>query len=198
MTRVLLIHAGPTPWDAENRIVGGHNLPLTDDAAAAGRALVGAIGDPVTAVCCTKGNDAVEFFANLLCEKFDIKCRYVDGLQEVTLGLWEGLTREELHFRYPTVVPQWEREPLGVIPPEGETLLEAVLRVEPTLKKILKRNRDGVIALALRPLVLQIVNGLLHLESPQTMAAHMQNVDVIQTVDLSDQQLDDILSAQIE
>ena len=34
MTRVVLIKAGPTPWDVEQRIAGNLPLPLTDDALA--------------------------------------------------------------------------------------------------------------------------------------------------------------------
>lgn len=183
MTRVLLIHAGPTPWDVENRLTGAHSLPLTKDAAAAMKALVDALPMP-TAIYLCQANEACLEAGNMLAEKFGVRIRDTAALEEMRLGLWEGLTREEVRRRFPTVTQQWQEDPLSVLPPEGESLGESIERIEPALKKILRRNREGVVALVLRPFAMQIVLGLLRGESPQVIATHLNNVDVMERIDV--------------
>jgi broad specificity phosphatase PhoE len=184
MTRLLLIHAGPTPWDVENRVAGAHSLPLTDDALAAARSLVDAIATPLTALYLHRDNEACRQVGEMIGAKFSTRLRNREELRELRLGLWEGLTREELRRRFPTAFPQWEERPQTVTPPEGESIEQAVGRVTPALKKIVKRNRGGAVALVLRPMVMQIVRGLLQKEPTDAIAAHLQNVDMMETMEL--------------
>src|SRR5258708_40323818 len=111
MTQVLLIHAGPTPWDVENRLTGAHSLPLTPDAAAAAQSLVDAIAAPVGVVCHSKANEACAQLANMLAIRFGLRLRDKPELNEIRLGLWEGLTRDELARPCPTVFARWEQSP---------------------------------------------------------------------------------------
>jgi broad specificity phosphatase PhoE len=183
MTRVLLIHAGPTPWDAENRLTGSHSLPLTEDGLSAVRALVDAIAGPVTGLYLCRDNEACEQAGRIVSEKFKLRLRDRPELQELRLGLWEGLTRDELHRRFSTVFTQWEEQPLTVHPPEGESVSEAVDRVRPVVRKILRRNADGVVAIVVRPYVMQIVRGLVLREPAAVIAAHLHNVDLMETIE---------------
>lgn len=184
MTRVLLIHAGPTPWDVENRLTGAQSLPLIPDAVAAVTSLIDAIATPPTAIYLHKANEACLQTAKLLAARFHLRLRDNDALGEMRLGLWEGLTRDEVRRRFPTVIPQWQEDPMSVRPPEGESLGEVIDRVQPALEKILRRNREGVIALVLRPLMMQITHGLLRHEPPHAIARHLNAVDVMQTIEI--------------
>src|SRR5438105_5602242 len=131
MTQVLLIHAGPTPWDVENRLTGAHGLPLTADAVAAAKSLVGALPEGLTAIYLCKSNEACLQVGKLLAARFRLRLRDRPELNEINLGLWEGLTRDELNRRFPSVIPQWEEAPLTVRPPEGESVPDAIARVQP-------------------------------------------------------------------
>ena len=186
MTRVILIHAGPTPWDVANRLTGAQSLPLTPDALASIRSLVNAIANPPTSLYLHKANEACREAGRLMAEKFDLRIRDSEALGEMRLGLWEGLTRDEVRRRFPTVIPQWQDEPLSVRPPEGESLGEAIDRVRPAIEKILKRNREGIVALVVRPLVMQVIHGLLRGETPEAIAKHLNHVDVMETIDVAD------------
>jgi broad specificity phosphatase PhoE len=193
MTQVLLIHAGPTPWDEENRLVGSRSLPLTADAAAAVRSLVDNLSTTVTAICLDRNNEACEAVAGLLAEKFDVKPKDFAELAEWRLGLWEGLTREEVRRRFPTVIAEWVDRPQLIQPPGGEAFPEVIDRMTPALRKILKKRRGGVIALVLRPYAMQIARGLLQREPLEDIAKHLQNVDVMETIELSDEQVDALI-----
>jgi broad specificity phosphatase PhoE len=186
LTRVLLIHAGPTPWDEVNRLTGAHSLPLSPDAELSIRALVDAMVAPVTGLYLCRDNEACEQAAQIFGHKFGLKLRDRPEFEELHLGLWEGLTRDELRRRFPTVFDRWEVDALAVVPPQGETLGDAIDRVRPALRKVLRRNASGTVALALRPHVMQIVRGLLHGETPQVIASHLHNVDVMETIEIGE------------
>jgi broad specificity phosphatase PhoE len=185
MTRVLLIHAGPTPWDEEDRVSGNHPLPLTELGHQKVQHIIAEIAHPVTGIYRHKKNDACNEVAALLTEKFKIKPRDSALLDEMNLGLWQGLTRSDLKFRYPKVVEQWKDNPLAVQPPEGETVPQAIERLGDGLKRILRRNRGITIALPLRPIAMQIMLGLLRHEPPLTIASHLQQSSPVETIELS-------------
>lgn len=186
MTRLILIYAGPTFWDAEGRLGGNQVLPLTPEAEESIRALVAGIADPVSAIYTCRGNEACEQAARLIAEKFDLRIRDNETLAPMNLGLWQGLLRDELAFRYPTVFEQWLENPLAVTPPEGEPLGQAIERLRLGLARILRRNRGGCMALPLRPMSLQIVAGLLRNQSPEQVAAHLHESALMERMEIPD------------
>jgi len=187
MTRVILIHAGPTPWDVEDRIVGNHPLPLTELGLASVQGVVANLPAGVTAVYRNRKNEACEQVAQLVAQRFRLKPHHTAALDEVNLGLWQGLTRAELRFRHARVEEQWRENPLAVHPPEGERLEDAIERLGHALRTILRRNRGGTVVLALRPMAMQIALGLLQHEDAATIAAHLRNSSPVETIELADE-----------
>src|SRR5688572_8966169 len=114
MTRVLLIQAGPTPWDIEGRLGGRHSLPLQTDAVAWVQQAIEQFSDPPIAVYRAKCNGACDETAKLVATKFNLRPRDHPDLNEIDIGLWQGLTRSELRTRFPTAFVQWERNPVSV------------------------------------------------------------------------------------
>ena len=183
MTKVFLVHAGPTPWDAENRLVGAHSLPLTPQAAGAVQQWIDGLSEKVTAVYACLANEACHVVARMIGKHFSLRPRSRPELEEVHLGLWRGLTREELEHRFGKVFALWMEQPLSVEPPEGESLVQAIERIGPALFKLLGRNDGGVVALPLRPLSLQIVAGLLRGENPEQIGNHLHWPPATETID---------------
>jgi broad specificity phosphatase PhoE len=185
MTRVILIKAGPTRWDVEQRISGNLPLPLTEEARANLVPLIQSL-PPVDAVYHCQHNEACDEVAKMVAKAHEIKPRDNEALEGWCLGLWQGMRLEDLRQRYPTAIEQWEESPSTVVPPEGETLLEAIARLRDAVKKILKRNRGYTIALVLRPSAMQMVAGILRRQTPEQIAAHLQNDAAMETIELQD------------
>ena len=143
----------------------------------------------MTSVYRFRKNEACEQAAKIIAARFNLRPRDSVALDEVNLGLWQGLTRSELRFRFPTVFPEWEESPLTVNPPDGELLADAIQRLGSGLKRILRSNRGGSIVLALRPLAMQIILGLLRQEDAQTIAGHLHNVAPVETIEIADNEL---------
>ncbi len=189
MTRVVLIQAAPTPWDDERRLAGSHALPLSDAAQQVIRVIVDQIDFPVNAVYRSARNEATDQAGRIAAHKFHLRPRDASGLEEPGVGLWEGLTADQVKSRFPSAYPMWEENPIAVNPPEGESLVDAIQRLRTALGKILKRNRDGTVLLALRPMAMQIVAGILRLETPEQIGAHLHNRLPVETIDVSDEDL---------
>lgn len=189
MSRIILILAGPTKWDIEDRLVGNHPLPLTELARATIDGIVRNLPGEVGAVYRCKHNEACEQAAKVVAEATKLKPADNAGLEEINLGLWQGLTRAELRRRHSKVFPKWEEDPLSVNPPDGEPLAEAIERVRGALKRILKRRRAITVVLVLRPFVMQIALGLLQGEDPQGIARHLHNSAAVETMLLEHDQL---------
>lgn len=187
MTTVLLIPAAPTPWDVEKRLGGTSSLPLTADGEAALIERLKALTEPVSAVYSFARHQACAQAARLVAQRFALRVRNVDQFEPVSFGLWRGLTRDEVRFRFPSVFPQWEENPLSVNPPEGESIEGAVERFREGVKKVLRRNRGETIALVLRPVSLQIAAGILRGEDLATLAGHLHDGHGIETIGVGDE-----------
>jgi broad specificity phosphatase PhoE len=189
MTRVVLIQAGPTPWDEEERLAGAHTLPLTDGALESIRALVERIDYPVHAVYRAARNEAADQAAKVVAQKFHLRPRDAPELDEMNLGLWQGLRGPEVKARFPSAFPRWQENALSVNPPEGESLADAIQRLRGALAKVLRRNRGHTVGLAMRPTAMQIVAGILRLKTPEQIGQHLHDRTPIETMDIADEDL---------
>jgi broad specificity phosphatase PhoE len=183
-TRAVLIEAGPTPWDVEGRIVGNSSLPLTAEATDSIRHLLDGVAGPIDGVYHVAANEACHQAAQLISKKFGVRARDVRDLDEVRLGLWQGLLPEDIRARFPTVYPQWEAQPLLVTPPDGEPLEEAIQRIRASLNRILRRSKDQTIVLPLRPMAFQIARGIMQKQSSAQIAGRLRERQTLETIEI--------------
>lgn len=183
-TRAVLIAAGPTPWDVEGRIVGNSSLPLTAEAMDAIRHLLDDVRSPINGVYRAAANEACDQVAQIVARKHALRPRDNPDLDEVRMGLWQGLLPEDIRARFPTVFRQWEEQPLQVTPPDGEPLEAAIQRIRSALNRIIRRNKGFTVALALRPMAFQITRGILHVQSAAQIAGHLRERLAIETIEI--------------
>jgi broad specificity phosphatase PhoE len=182
MTKVLLIHAGPTPWDVEGRLTGNRSLPLTEDATRSIEAIASSL-PAMSAVFCSKSNEACEEAAKIIAERSALRPRDLPEIDAVSLGLWQGLKREQLRFRFPTAFPRWEEAPAEIIPPDGESFEHAHARIGRAVRKMIRRFGGKTIAVALRPMSQQLAAGILRGETTAQIAAHLHKVAQMETIE---------------
>jgi len=184
MTRVLLIQAGPTPWDIEGRLGGRHSLPLELDARGWIQTTIDQLTDSPAVVYRAKRNEACDETAKLIAAKFKLRPRDHADLDEIDFGLWQGLTRNELRSRFPKAFAQWERNAAAVNPPDGEPLADAMNRLAEALRSIVWRNRDKTIAIAMRPMSMRVAAGILIGDSLERIAQHLHEAAPLETIEL--------------
>ena len=130
----------------QQRIQGSLDIPLNDR----GLAEVGRIADRlrgrgIAAVYCPTTEPAMET-GRAIAGSLGVKLKKIDRLQNLHQGLWEGMLVQDVRHKQPKVYRQWQEQPENVCPPEGEMLAEADQRVCAAVTKLLKRNKEGVIA----------------------------------------------------
>jgi broad specificity phosphatase PhoE len=184
MTRVLLIQAGPTPWDVEGRLGGRHSLPLEPEARGWIQQTIDQLIEPPVVVYRAKRNEACDETAKLIAAKFKLRPRDNADVDEIDVGLWQGLTRSELRSRFPKAFAQWERNPAAVNPPDGETLADAMDRLAGALRNIVWRSRETTIAIAMRPMSMRVAAGILIGESLDQIAEHLHEAAPLETIEL--------------
>jgi len=183
--RAVLIEAGPTPWDVEDRLVGNASLPLTAEAMDAIGHLLNGLPEPVEAVYRPAANEACRQAGQIIAKKYGLRPRDNPDLEEVGLGLWQGLFPQDVRQRFPTVYPKWEEQPLQVTPPDGEPLEAAIQRVGGAVSRIFRRSRNRCIALALRPMAFQIAAGILRGESEAKIAGRLRHRQPMETIEIN-------------
>jgi broad specificity phosphatase PhoE len=94
--------------------------------------------------------------AKLLAQRLGVQARAVDALTEVDVGLWTGLTGEQLRTRFSSCYRQLTEAPLSITPPEGESLASAAERIGEGVLRQVRRNGAAAVALVLRPLALSL------------------------------------------
>ena len=158
MTRLMLIPCGGTFWTQEGRVAGATNLPLSEqgqqDVQAIAQRLAG--DDRPEAIYAGSGQ-ATQETLRLLIEPLQIKAKTLPELNEPDMGLWEGLTQEQLRQRFPRAYKQLTEEPTKVRPPMGEPLDEAEDRLIDCVAKICEKHAARTIWLVVGGLAASLI-----------------------------------------
>ncbi len=146
MKRCYFVRHGQTAWNGENRIQGHSDVPLSP----LGQEQAKRVG----AFFASRHLQAV--FTSSLARSQQTARAIIDGnghgvapvveegLVEIHLGVWEGLTPAEIDAQYNGAYEQWKLRPSMVIIPEAEPVDAFRARVRRTLEKVLSTcQEDG-------------------------------------------------------
>ncbi len=159
MLQVVLIRPAATDYDEQGRIVGALDIPLSDQGARDVERLVEEVRPlGITAIYSGPCRSACQT-AIAIAEALDAKIKKIDNLRNIDHGLWQGMLIEDVKRKQPKVYRQWQEQPGIICPPEGEMLAEARQRVQTALTKILKKHKEGTVALVIPEPLAGVVQG---------------------------------------
>ena len=161
MIRIVLARPGSTELDEQERIKGTLDMPLSDH----GNRQIAETARELAAVdiqvVYTSPCQAAFETGRAIGEFLGVKVKQLDKLQNLNQGLWQGKRIDEVRQKQPKIYRRWQDNPETVCPPEGEMLEQARDRIQSTLTKLLKKHKNGVIALVVpEPLASLIKNFL--------------------------------------
>lgn len=134
-TTILFVRHGESDWNAERRIQGHTDRPLSGRGRAQARALAAELSDePLDAVYTSDLTRARET-AEAIAEQRRLAVAVDPRLRERNFGSWEGLTDDEALARFPEAA----EEPWG----DGETVEAMTDRVLEALQAIAARHPGG-------------------------------------------------------
>lgn len=106
-TTILLARHGETEWNLDGRFQGHADPPLNDLGRAQAHELAERLaGEPIAAVYASPLRRALET-AQIVGDRLGLPVATADGLREVDVGSWSGLTRAEIAGRFPEGYARW-------------------------------------------------------------------------------------------
>lgn len=153
MSDVILIPWARTDWAAQGRLSGRTDLPLNADGITdVDRWAAELLGAPPTLLQIGP-EEAARETARILSRRFGLRsARPIKDLAEMHIGLWAGLTADEIEQRFTSAYQDWRNQPESVCPPEGEPFADAALRLERAARRALRKHADQRVAFVVGPM----------------------------------------------
>lgn len=149
MINILLIRAGKTEYDCQNRLQGTLDLPLSEEGWQQVASLAEQLHEHSVEAIYSGPDQASQQTAELVAVGLQQKVKIKKNLHNMDLGLWQGMLVDDVKTKQPRVYKQWIEHPETVCPPDGESLPAAEERLQAALDKIEKKHKDGSVALVL-------------------------------------------------
>ena len=140
MFSLTLIRPGSTDFDEQHRIQGSLDLPLSTEGESEIETIIERLRTTELEVIYCSPNEPALSTAQRIGKTLGIPVKELDGLSNCNLGLWQGLTIEEIKRKYPKVYKQWKESPERIKPPEGEDNDDALARALKALSKPFKKG----------------------------------------------------------
>ena len=145
-TRLYLIRHGETDWNVEGRYQGQIDSTLSARGRAQTERLAEALAAvPFRAVYSSPLSRSRET-AQVVAAAHGLAVVPVDGLREVGMGEWEGLTEQEISERFGPVLTARRQDPERVTPGGGESLVALQARGLETVREIVARHPGETVA----------------------------------------------------
>jgi alpha-ribazole phosphatase len=139
-TRIHLIRHGQVVGFDQPRYNGQTDVALTDLGVEQYHRLKERLADTPIAACYTSDLSRCVTGAGIICSQYGIEPVRRAELRELNIGVWEGLTWEEIRSNWPE---EWRARLADLVNfrvPQGENLLDVEARVMPTIKEIIDRH----------------------------------------------------------
>jgi probable phosphoglycerate mutase len=143
MALFYFLRHGETVWNAEGRVCGRTDVPLSD----AGQRQAQLLGlrlkaIPVQALYSSPLVRALET-ARLIGQIIGLDPIMDTRLAELNYGAWEGHTFDEIKRSDPAAYRDWDANPAELAPPGGETGVHLIERVTPFMADLAKWYQNG-------------------------------------------------------
>lgn len=161
MLEIYLVRHGETAWNAEGRIQGHGDSPLTSlghqQAEAAAQALG---GRNIEALYCSSLGRA-QSTAGVIARHLGLELQPCSELWECGWGDWEGLRWKDLHQEFGPQMQKRQRDRYGFCPPGGESYGDAERRVRPFVEALRRAHPRGAVAVVAHAMVNRVLVRLL-------------------------------------
>lgn len=186
MSTAIVIRPGETGFDQQLRIQGGLDLPLSDAGRRQVHELIGRLSALSIDIVYASPTEPALSTAKEVAAALDVSLKELDGLENLSHGLWEGMRLDDVRRKHPRVYKQWRESPAAVCPPEGESCPEAHERVRRALKRPSRRRQPFAIV-APEPLA-TLISSVLRgedpcLPGPVCGCTDQQRIEVIESVE---------------
>ena len=152
-----LVRHGESEWNAENRLCGRTDVPLSEGGRRQAKSLAERLKSiPFEALYSSPLERALET-ARLISESVGLQPAPDQRLVELDYGQWEGRTLAEIAESDPKTLRAWDANPAQVAPPGGESGLEAQQRIVSFLDFLAAKHPQGHVLVVFHKTVCRLV-----------------------------------------
>jgi alpha-ribazole phosphatase len=140
-TRIHLIRHGQVVGHDQPRYNGQTDVALTDVGVEQYHQLKERLADTRISACYTSDLTRCITGAHIICSQYRIDPIRRAELRELNIGVWEGLTWQEIQSSWPE---EWQSRLADLVNhrvPQGENLLDVQARVIPVIREIVERHQ---------------------------------------------------------
>lgn len=179
MKKIFLIRHGESQWNILKRIQGQQDIPLTErgliQAELVGSRLVNEKIDKIYS------SDLIRAFntAEIIGQKLNKPVIPMKEFREISFGIWEGISDEEMLRKYYDEYLMWRKNPENLKIEGAETLEELQLRAMNGVNKIIKDSKEENILIVSHSATLKtMVLGLLDMNLRHFKNLTLNNVSL--------------------
>jgi len=143
--KLYFIRHGQTDWNLRNKIQGSYDSELNMTGIAQAEELSKKISELNYQFCkiySSKQKRAVKT-TQIISEITKVDYIEIDGLEEVKLGEWEGLTWDEVREKFPYEYNEWYKNRRCTKPPKGESYQDMLARVLKVIYRIINEEHGS-------------------------------------------------------
>ncbi|HEU0203038.1 MAG TPA: histidine phosphatase family protein [Burkholderiaceae bacterium] len=146
--RLLLIRHGETAWNAEGRIQGQLDVPLSAKGVWQAQRLAARLASADEGIDAVISSDLARarLTAQPLAEALGLAAGVEPRLRERAFGIFEGHSLDEIEQRWPAAFDAWRHRDLAWAIPGGESALQLIARVQAALADIAIAHAGGTVA----------------------------------------------------
>jgi len=148
-TRVYLMRHGEVANGGQKRYNGHIDVDITSAGVEQMHRLAGMLANkPITAVYSSDLIRSVKG-ADIVAKRLDLSSTPLRLLRERSVGVWEGLTAEEIQERFPEEFKLWRADLLHYRPAGGECVTDVRDRIVPEYERLVSSHPNQEIAMLL-------------------------------------------------
>lgn len=161
-TRLYLIRHGATQLTAEDRFSGAENVYLSEEGHAQAERLALRLADDDIAAVYASPLDRTMETARSIAGPHQLPVTPREGLQEISHGHWEGMTRKDVEAQFPEEYASWEADPFTFAPMSGESGISVLARALPVVREIVVGHTDkNIVVVSHKATIRLILSSLL-------------------------------------
>jgi alpha-ribazole phosphatase len=148
-TKVYLMRHGEVANDGEKRYNGHIDIDITQKGVEQMHRLAELLEGKSIAAVYSSDLIRSKKGAEIISRRVGMSSTALRELRERSVGVWEGLTAEEIKTRFPDQYSAWRKDLLNYRPPNGECIIDVSLRILPVFKRLIASHQGKEIAMLL-------------------------------------------------
>ena len=157
--KLYLVRHGETDWNLQNRIQGQTDTLLNEEGRRQAQELAVKLKEKhhISSIYSSRQKRALET-AQAVGRAIGVQPMVRQGLEELSLGKWEGYTWRQVREKFPEEYQVWYKNRRYQIPPEGESYQQLLDRLLPVLADLIEKNTGNVLVVSHSAVIMTLLS----------------------------------------